>query len=65
MQSLVRTMGVGVQWRDPDGLIGQLRDHDRMRERRDRMWETRGSLTFDAHADALIELFRHVISVLS
>jgi len=33
-----------------------------MRERRDRMWEARASFTFDAHADALIEVFRHVIA---
>jgi len=62
MQSVVRAHGVGVQWRDSDELISLLGRRDAMWERRDNMWQARASFTFDAHADALIELFRRVLA---
>jgi glycosyltransferase involved in cell wall biosynthesis len=59
-QSLVRELGVGVLWREPDDLIAQLSQREAMSDRRSRMWDSRESFTFDDHVDELIELFRRV-----
>ncbi|MDP9416778.1 MAG: glycosyltransferase family 2 protein, partial [Actinomycetota bacterium] len=61
-QSLVRSRGLGVFYRELPDLSAQLRDRALMASLRERVWEQRLDFTFDAHADELVAFFRRVIS---
>ncbi len=62
MQALVRELDIGVFYKDAEQLGAQLRDSERMAQLRRNVWDQREQFTFDAHADALIDFFRQVIS---
>lgn len=53
--------GTGVLHEDVGELAAALHDGAGMAQRRDAAWATRASRTFDAHADALVDLFRRVV----
>lgn len=61
MQSLVRSLDIGIFYRDAEHLGEQLHDQERMARLRRHVWEQRERFTFDYHADALIDFFRQVI----
>jgi hypothetical protein len=61
MQSLVRSLDIGVFYSDAEHLGEQLHDQERMARLRRNVWEQRERFTFDYHADALIDFFRQVI----
>ena len=53
---LARDLGCGVLYDDLDDLIGQLRDSHIMEVRRAAAWSARETLTFDHHADRLLNI---------
>ncbi len=59
-QSLAQSLGVAVLYEDLEDLAGQLGDDDAMTALRQAAWARREELTFDAHADELLTLFRAV-----
>jgi glycosyltransferase involved in cell wall biosynthesis len=61
MQLLVRSLDIGIFYRDTEHLGEQLHDQERMARLRRNVWEQRERFTFDYHADALIDFFRRVI----
>ncbi|PLS74823.1 MAG: glycosyltransferase family 2 protein [Actinobacteria bacterium] len=61
-QSLVRELGIGLEFGTVGELGQQLRDGDRMNAVRENVWRRRRELTFDFHVDRLVEFFRTVIS---
>jgi glycosyltransferase involved in cell wall biosynthesis len=61
-QTLVRERGLGVSFTDIADLARQLRDRERLATIRAGVWAQRLDFTFDAHADALLEVFRKVIA---
>ena len=61
-QSLVEERGIGVFFQGIPDLADQLRDRDRLAKVRENVWSQRLDFSFDAHADALIDFFRGVIS---
>ncbi|HEY6408591.1 MAG TPA: hypothetical protein VIY29_14085, partial [Ktedonobacteraceae bacterium] len=61
MQSLVRSLDIGIFYRDAGHLGEQLHDQERMARLRRHVWEQRERFTFDYHAGALIDFFRQVI----
>ena len=61
MQSLVRSLDIGIFYRDAEHLGEQLHDQEKMALLRRNVWEQRERFTFDYHADALIDFFRRVI----
>ena len=52
--------GTGVLHASVEELVALLHDAGAMARRREAAWATRASRTFDAHADALVSLFRRV-----
>ncbi|CAN5236227.1 hypothetical protein BH24ACT1_BH24ACT1_12210 [soil metagenome] len=60
-QTLARERDLGVFWRDPDDLVAQLRDRDRMSALRQSVWAQRGDFTFDAHVDRLIHFLGDLV----
>jgi hypothetical protein len=62
MQSLGRELGVGVFFRTAEDLRATLADRPRMAALCENVWRRRGELTFDAHADLLVDFFRRVIA---
>ncbi len=60
-QTLARARHLGVFWRDPDDLVAQLRDRDRMAALRHSVWSQRGDFTFDAHVDRLVDFLRVLV----
>lgn len=61
-QSLARRLGIGLFYDDVDDLAAQLRDGQRMRGVRARMWQERERFCFDTHVLDLVAFFRHVIA---
>jgi hypothetical protein len=59
-QALAESLGIAVAYDDLDDLGAQLRDRAAMGRRRARAFERREELTFDFHADRLVELLRAV-----
>ena len=55
---LAGELGCAVAYDDLDDLAAQLRDRPGMARRRAAAWAARESLTFDAHADRLLEILR-------
>jgi glycosyltransferase involved in cell wall biosynthesis len=53
--------GTGVLHASVEELVAALHDRAGMERRREAAWATRASRTFDAHADALVALFRRVV----
>jgi len=62
-QTVARARGLGFFFRDMAGLAEQLRDRRAVEAARANIWARRREFTFDAHADALIALFRSAIDV--
>jgi glycosyltransferase involved in cell wall biosynthesis len=60
-QTLARERRLGVFWREPAGLVGQLRDRALMDELRESVWSQRSHFTFDAHVGELVDFFRAVL----
>ena len=60
-QALVGRLGVGVLYRDLDDLVAQLAHQPAMARRRAAARAVRHELTFDQHADRLVDLFRQVV----
>jgi hypothetical protein len=61
-QALTRELGTGVFARSIPGLRSKLGDTDEMERIRRNAWNSRWAVTFDFHADRLVEFFRQVIS---
>ena len=61
-QSLLRSLSLGVLYRDADDLVDRLRDRPAMAALRDSVWAQRAAFTFDAHVDELVDFFRKVIA---
>jgi glycosyltransferase involved in cell wall biosynthesis len=59
---LARELGVGVFFRDAEGLALELHDRAAMDRRRETMWRARLEFAFDQHADELLALFRRAIA---
>jgi glycosyltransferase involved in cell wall biosynthesis len=55
---LCRALGCGVLYEDLDDLGRQLRDRTAMERRRAAAWRAREALTFDHHADRLLDVLR-------
>jgi hypothetical protein len=53
---LARELGCGILYDDLDDLAGKLRDSRAMEVRRAAAWSARETLTFDHHADRLLEI---------
>ena len=53
--------GTGVLHESVEELVAALTDTAGMARRRQAAWATRAQRTFDAHADALVALFRRVV----
>ena len=60
-QSTARDLGIGVFFRSYEELGARLRDERAMAALRHTAWRRRHELTFDHHADRLVELFRTVV----
>jgi hypothetical protein len=61
-QTLARERGIGIFFTDVADLGRQLRDRRRVAAVRERVWAQRLDFSFDAHADALLDVFRKVIA---
>lgn len=59
--TLAERGGLGVAFTTMDDLAAQLHDRARLSAIRARVWAGRDAFTFDAHADRLLDFFRHVI----
>jgi len=57
-QTLVRERSIGLFFTSMTDLGRQPRDRARMAEIRERVWAQRFDLSFDAHADKLLDVFR-------
>jgi glycosyltransferase involved in cell wall biosynthesis len=60
-QALADREGLGVTCASMEDLASQLHDRARLTEIHARVWASRASFTFDAHADRLLAFFREVI----
>lgn len=60
-QALADRDGLGVTCASMDDLASKLSDRAHLAEIRARVWASRDSFTFDAHADRLLAFFREVI----
>lgn len=60
-QKLTRDLGVGVHFRDAEGLAAELHDRGAMERRREAMWSARHQFAFDRHVDELVSLLRRAI----
>ena len=61
-QSLARDRGIGVFFTDIPDLGKQLRDRDLLASVREEVWRQRMDFSFDAHADALVDVLRTATS---
>lgn len=57
-QSLALEREPGVLWREPADLVDALTDRERMGLLRKSVWSQREHVTFDAHVDGLVDVFR-------
>lgn len=59
-QALAESVGAGIVYDDLDDLAAQLRHAAHLERRRAAAWAAREQVTFDRHADRLLELLRSV-----
>ena len=62
-QTLARELGVGVFYRDAEGLASELHEGPALERRRHAMWSARHGFSFDHHVDDLVSLFRSAIAL--
>jgi hypothetical protein len=61
-QTLARERDLGLFFTDVPDLARQLRDRERLAAIRASVWRQRLDFSFDAHADALLDVFRKAIA---
>lgn len=60
-KTLSKQLGTGIFFDTMDELAAQLRDHEKLKTIRERVWQQRHLFTFDHHVPKLVNFFRSVI----
>ncbi len=61
-QTIVQNLGLGLFFNDAAELAAQLRDPEKMKQLRQRVWEKRLLFCFDEHVEELIAFFKKAIA---